>query len=547
MKRVRRLYENTALVAVRKTRQLALFWTRRGRKSTTLGNISFDEMSGTPGRTVIAASASLLLGKELVGMTLSAAETAAIVTREAAAINEVFAEGSAAKSLNLKIADASTGKEYTAPAPFEVQGSKFKVQSSALTQEDFSSLYKSSNMEMRLYFDRTTYSRLKIIAPNPATARGWGGTVLRDEAGYTPIGLETELRIATKPIMDTDPTFKLIYACNLCPNDRHPWFETTMPPADLVLPVNPAGNFYRGQNNLLVHRVTLADAYAAGHILYDDSGKPLSLDQFRALPGNKLGLNINYDLVHESGGTAAIDLIALLSSQRRGASQCHFSFIDNESDFLRSIQSLKSLLRNGRVGLGFDVATTTGETSNPSSITVTEQVGSEYFQRLVLVFKSKQRALMVDYLQRLLQTIRSRPDGGPAVRLCIDASSERLAAEETKDDLQSLVPVELIIAGSSIQPPGYQEPTNYKTYEGDLYSTTINENRMALPSDQYVKNDHRMVMKDGGRYVCTPDANGMHGDTFDSGKHSLYALLASGGTIKSAIGMGLGSYHGGIT
>ena len=43
MKRVRRLYENTALVAVRKTRQLALFWTRRGRKSTTLGNISFDE------------------------------------------------------------------------------------------------------------------------------------------------------------------------------------------------------------------------------------------------------------------------------------------------------------------------------------------------------------------------------------------------------------------------------------------------------------------------------------------------------------------------
>ena len=87
MKRVRRLYENTALVAVRKTRQLALFWTRRGRKSTTLGNISFDEMSATPGRTVIAASASLVLGKELVGMTLSAAETASIVTREALAIN----------------------------------------------------------------------------------------------------------------------------------------------------------------------------------------------------------------------------------------------------------------------------------------------------------------------------------------------------------------------------------------------------------------------------------------------------------------------------
>ena len=220
MKRVRRLYENTALVAVRKTRQLVLFWARRCRKSTTLGNISFDEMSGTPGRTVIAASASLVLGKELVGMTLSAAETAAIVTREALAINDVFQEGSQSKSLDLRIADASTNKEFISPTG--------PTSPTRLTADDFAALYKSSNMEMRLYFDRTIYSRLKIIAPNPATARGWGGTVLRDEAGYTPIGLETELRIATKPIMDTDPTFKLIYACNLCPNDRHPFFEMTM-------------------------------------------------------------------------------------------------------------------------------------------------------------------------------------------------------------------------------------------------------------------------------------------------------------------------------
>ena len=532
MKRVRRLYENTALVAVRKTRQLALFWTRRGRKSTTLGNISFDEMSATPGRTVIAASASLVLGKELVGMTLSAAETASIVTREALAINDVFEEGSSDKRLSLKIADASTNKEFTSPTS--------PNSPTRLTAEDFASLYKSSNMEMRLYFDRTTYSRLKIIAPNPATARGWGGTVLRDEAGYTPIALETELRIATKPIMDTDPTFKLIYACNLCPNDRHPWFETTMPPVDATFPVNPAGNFYRGQNNLLIHRVTLADAYAAGHILYDDAGHPLTLNEFRALPGNKLGLNINYDLVHESGGTAAIDLIALLSSQRRGATQGHFAFVDSDATFLAAVASFRRLLKNGRIGIGFDVATTTGETSNPSSITVIEEQGGEYFTRLILVFKSKVRAVMVERLQTIIQAIRSRPTGGPARRLCIDASNERLAAEETKDDLQPLIPVELVIAGTSIQPPGYEEPINYKTYQGDLYSTTINENKLSLPSDPYIKTDHRMVMKDQGRYVCTPDADGKHGDTFDSGKQALYALLSTAGLTTMA-GVAIGT------
>jgi len=553
MKRLRRLYENTALVAVRKTRQLALFWTRRGRKSTTLGNISFDEMSATPGRTVIAASASLLLGKELVGMTLSAAETAAIVTREAAAMLDVFQDRSTSPSprgegrgegdFQLKIADTATNKEYPAPLPNAPRSHALPAPRPSLSPDDFAALYKSSNMEMRLYFDRTTYSRLKIIAPNPATARGWGGTVLRDEAGYTPIGLETELRIATKPIMDTDPTFKLIYACNLCPNDRHPWFETTMPQTDLVLPINPAGNFYRGQNNLLIHRVTLADAYAAGHVLYDDVGHALTLNEFRALPGNKLGLNINYDLVHESGGTAAIDLIALLTSQRRGAGQCCFLFADNDSDFIRAMHQLRGLLKNGHVGIGFDVASTTGETSNPSSITVMEELGGERFARLILVFKSKSRELMADRLHDITEIVRARPAGGPARRLCIDASNERLAAEETANDLRPFLPVELVLSGATIQPPGYTQPTNYKTFLGDIYSAAVNENTLALPPDPYVKSDHRMPMKDQGRYLCTPDADGKHGDTFDSGKLALYALQSSGGALTTMSGLIVGQNH----
>jgi hypothetical protein len=518
---VRRSYENTALVAVRKVRQICLFWARRCRKSTTLGSIAFDEMSGHAGRSVIAASASLVLGKELVGVTLSATEQAAIVTREAAALRTVFQGGADDKGLDLQVADSSQGKVIA-----------------GLTEEDFAELYQSSNMEMRLYFDRTTYSRLKIIAPNPATARGWGGTVLRDEAGYTPVGLENDLRIATKPIMDTDPTFKLIYASNLCPNDRHPFFEMTMPPPDsepeLSIPRGD-GHFYRGQNGILIHRVTLADAYEAGHVLYDDAGQPLTLPQFRALPGNKLGLAINYDLIHQSGGTAAIDLMSLLTSQRRGASECTFMFADGEADFRRALDLLKGLLKDGKIGLGFDVASTTSETSNPSSITVTEQLGTERLQRLVLVFKSKKRMVMTDLLTRIIAAVRERDKGGRARRLCIDASNERLAAEETRDDLAGLIPVELVIAGASLQPPGYTEPTNYKTYLGDVYSTAINDGMYALPPGDYVKQDHRLTMKDQGRYVCTPDPDGKHGDTFDSGKLAEYALQSAGGGFSSAL------------
>ncbi len=128
---------------------------------------------------------------------------------------------------------------------------------------------------------------------------------------------------------------------------------------------------------------------------------------------------------------------------------------------------------------------------------------------------------------RLVEIVRSvrRNKGGPARRLCIDASNERLAAEETAEDLRPFVPVELVVAGSSVHPAGYTESINYKTWLGDLYSTAINDNRYSLPPDEYIKKDQRMVMKDQGRYICVPDADGRHGDTFDSGKLAEYALM----------------------
>lgn len=507
VRRTRRLYQQTALVAVRQTRILGLYWTRRGRKTTTLGDISFDEMSGQARRTVIAASASLLLGSEIVGMTLTAAEQAAIVGKEASAIREVFVEGADAQSLDLQVANAETGKELA-----------------GLTPEDFAELYQTSKMEMRLYHDRTAYSRLRIIAPNPATARGWGGTVLRDEAGYTPTNLENDLRVATKPIFDTDPTFKLIYASNLSKDDRHPWFEDTMPPAELELPVNPAGNFYRGQTGMLIHRVTIEDAYAAGHVLYDERGGKLTYEQFLADPANKLGREINYTLEHKSGGTAVIDLIALLTAQKRGIGNCALIYVDSDADLQRATAFLRANLGSGPVGIGFDVATTTKATSNPSSVTITERRGNEYRQPVVFFWKERRENIARERLRRIVEAVRDRKEGGPARRLCIDASNERLFAQGTQDEFRGLIPVELVISGVSVHPPGYTEPTNFKTWLGDLYSAQINDNHYTCPPENYFKRDHRIVIKDRGLYQCEPEGDGAHGDTFDSGKLAQHAL-----------------------
>ena len=521
-KRERRLYENTAMVAVREERVVGLLWTRRGRKSTTLGNLAFDELSVAPGRTVIGASASLLVGTELVSMAVTAAEQAMVVSREAQAMFDVFAQGAAdRKGIDFKCANSETGKVYN-----------------TVSDQDRAELYQSKRLEMRLYFSRSNYSRMLIIAPNPATARGWGGTVFRDEVGFVRPSVETELQIAVDPIFRTDPTFKMIYASNLPRDDRHPWFEMTMPPPDMKFPANPSGHFYRGQNRILIHRVSLADAYAAGHVLFDNRGKPMTLEEFRGDPANRIQLPGSYDLIHESGGTAVIDLVALLTAQRRGATECVFAFVDNEGDFLRALDMLREVLKGGRVGIGFDIATTSGETSNPSSITVTEQLGVERLQRLVILWKEKKPQIVRERLKDIIRLVRQRPAGGPAVRLCLDASTERYFAEETRDELAALIPVQLVINGAAVEPlpAGYVDRINYKTWLGDVYSAAINDGRYACPSAEYFKQDHRLTVKSGGNYACDPQPDGKHGDTFDSGKLAELALNAQGVEVWALVG-----------
>ena len=509
----RRQYQKVAIAVARRVRAAVLFWARQCRKSTTLGDISFDQMSAEPGRTVIAASASLLMGTELVSKTLSATEQALLVTREAAAVQTTLTESAAGGALQFKCADAETGKVY--------QG---------ISGDDFADLYRSSRLEMRLYFTRTSYSRTLVIAPNPATARGWTGTVLRDEAGFTRSELERELQIAVKPIVDTDPTFKLLYASNLPRDDRHPFFEMTLPEPGAEFPPKADGHFYRGQNGLLIHRVSLADAYAAGHQLYDmQEGKPMTYGQFCADPANKLGLNESYRLIHEMGGSAAIDLLALTTAQRRGIGQCTCAIIDNDRDFEHALQFLREKLTDGAVGIGVDPATTTGDTSNPTSVTVSERRGIERYQRVVFIWKVYHPRVARERFKRIVQTVGARPAGGPVRRLCIEATSEQYFARDTADELRDLVPVEQVDVRNIVKPvpAGYQRQPNYKTWLGDLYSTAVNDNRYVAPPETYFKDDHRLVVKTGGTYQCEPQADGKHGDTFSSGQLAEYALEGS--------------------
>jgi hypothetical protein len=505
----RRLYEKTALVAARKSRVLYLFWTRRGRKSTTLGAMAFDAMSSKPGQSVIAASASLLVGAELVSMTLSATEQAVRITQEADALRASLQNscGDIASGMQLVVANSETGKAY-------------KI----LSDDDYRDLYRSKRLEFRLYFSKTSYSRLMVIAPNPATARGWGGWVFRDEQQFTNPALERDLQTATDPIIDTDPTFRLVYASNLCGDDRHPGYEMTLPRENVQFSPDPAGHFYVSQTGLTVHRVDLADAYSAGHTLFDKkTGAPMSLE--KSLAGMSVqARKWNYMLVHEASGSAAVDALAMHTAQQRGIDRCLSIYVDSDRDWLAALAHLRASLPRGAVcGIGFDVATTEKGQSNPSSVTVSYHEGVNFISPLNVLWKTRDPKVARARVREIVETCQGIT---PVRRLCIDASNELYFAEETRQEFQGLVPVALISNGSKVDPmpAGYEDPINYKTYLGDLYSATINDNRATLPPDPYFKKDHRSVVKDRGSYDCDIDADGGHGDTFDSGKLSHFAL-----------------------
>ncbi|MGA2662468.1 MAG: hypothetical protein ABSH34_33730 [Verrucomicrobiota bacterium] len=126
--------------------------------------------------------------------------------------------------------------------------------------------------------------------------------------------------------------------------------------------------------------------------------------------------------------------------------------------------------------------------------------------------------------------------------LAIDATSERYFAEDLRKQFAPLLPVLLVVASESLHKPGLDKPTNWKEFLGDQYLALLHDNRLTLPPDDYVRADHRLVLKDRGRFVCEPDSLGRHGDTFDAAKLALHALTHTPAGIASTAGLHSGGH-----
>ena len=502
-----RPYQAEIMRALAERRFFCLLWRRQGGKSTTLAQAALAAMLAQPGLTVIYASASLLLGRE-------------ICFKEAQLLAEVFRRLAG----RLEFAEAGTNKVYADLDP------------DALAQ-----LFESQRLEFRVHHDRTTISRTQVIAPNPATARGWTGWVFLDEFGF--IRDFRDLWEAVEPIVSTNKSFHLIMATTPPRDDAHYSYELTAPAIGTPFPIDPRGNWYVSEANVPVHRVDVFDAFEAGVKLYDlRTGRELTPQEHFAAADDKDAWRRNYKVEHVLGGTSAISLLVLDTAQKRGVGQCACIVVDDDLDFERGLAWIREKLAlSTPVGLGWDLATTTKESSNPSAFAVVERQGVHFSARCVLVWKTSDPDVQLDRARRIVRTVAAR--GTRPRRLCIDATNERLFSATVKKELLHDVPVEMVVGSEVVERPG-AEPMNMKQWLGSKLVGAFDDNHVDAPPERYFREDVRLVKKEKGQFVCEPDGNGRHGDTFDAVKLALHGLFSAG--EARAIPAQVGTYRGGM-
>ncbi len=195
----------------------------------------------------------------------------------------------------------------------------------------------------------------------------------------------------------------------------------------------------------------------------------------------------------------------------------------------------------GPLGLGLDLATTIKETSNPSSLAVTEKVGPLYVARLIIRWKTNKGDITKAILRIVFEDIKAlhlRPR-----RLCVDATTERFFADKVQDEFSKYCPVELIVASENV--PNFTEAgeaVNFKSFTGNNFVNRFApDNLIRLPNESWVKDDLRLVKKDRGLFVADTAPDGGHGDVFDALKLSHHALDGRG--PASASGASVGSFN----
>ena len=162
--RQRFVYQDQAFWANKKLRRYMLAWLRQGRKTSTLSEQSLLEMAEHPGRLITFATASLNLGAEMPEKEAQVWQQFLRDMQSWAAQREMQLVAGERRQVN----DADSWRQL--PDDIDVGG--------------LADVLSHSKFEVRLKHTNTVSSRLKVIAANVQTARGFSGSVKLDECAF---------------------------------------------------------------------------------------------------------------------------------------------------------------------------------------------------------------------------------------------------------------------------------------------------------------------------------------------------------------------------
>ncbi len=484
-------------------RTLGVVMMRQYGKTTPAAGYSVLRMMKKRGHTVNFGSVQLDLGREIVRKEME------IVDR---GIRSAIAAAKADVG-RLEVADHKTGKTISQAGAYA---------------DDLADIYEANRLEFRFRHGQaeSDFSRTLVMALTPATV-GRTGDLICDEIGRMRDWRETFEAI--RPFIRSNPDFRALMLTTPPPDDTHLSFTQLAPPPGANFQPNKEGNIYESVDyRFPILRLDAFDAWLDGIAMFDDvTGEPLSPEESRKRDPDKEAWDRNYGCKFLVGGSAACDLLRLNVAMERGQGHCEYFAIDDELDLQRALAWLPAHLGQGPIGIGIDIATTEKAVSNPTSVSIVEQDSLDYKVRAILTWKTRDPDLAEDRIVRIERAIESRPAGGRARAASIDATSEKYFAERLRKILRGKLPVNLVVGSERYERSGH-ETTNWKQYLGSVYVATLDDNHLWLPSSQYVKDDHRLVKKERGQFVCEPAPDGKHGDTFDSTKLALHAVTGRG-------------------
>ncbi len=354
----------------------------------------------------------------------------------------------------------------------------------AFEQEDLSvdGRFETMNYETRIKV-RGEMGRIKVLAANPKTARGFSGDLLLDEfAFHEDSGAIWE---AAEPILASNPDFLCRIAST--PNGRHNMFYRLVTSAGVA-----------------VRRVTRTDAWKSGlQIFHPMTRAAITPEEARALAPDKRAYDQNYECTFEAENMALLTYELISAAERQDA-----GIVCEENWSTKALETLS--MNPGRLFAGVDV----GRHADLTVITVLEKSGDSFLVLGIL----RIRGMRLPQQQERLAMICRLPG---VVCVKIDMTGLGLGLYEyTEQQFGSKVRGQNF--ASSVELRGRNGPTGERVRAPEALATQLlqvyEDRRIQHPADDLLREDLRKperLVSPGGRVsiAASRDANG-HADHF---------------------------------